>query len=472
VPATELASIRARTCAYGDATTDAAVAKFAIGMLEAVIPGQSGATRATSEALLAQYQAQNAAALDAMANTLFAEWDRVNPVTGVVDHGCLNRNSVKCDWSPAQFVGRYAHANTSLSEKLFSECVTATAGDFSKVPAAYLVDTDALATWIAGQSMPKLGSSVVGQRTSDGDEWGDRDWFAAGYSYDAGWQLAADRQSSTNRICKLKGDAYANASANAWALGQQVSILDTRHKLSVRETNDDIIFHSHLRVLGDDVYTPVDYDAPLPSLTPIDKKSSVTLAEHTFTKWITIAGIAVKLQAKTEIKAGADLNATATAASGCNPDNLAYDANITVRPWLDFHAVPEVSVGIGIIQGGVRGDIDLLKVSAPVSGGAKAVGGQNDITLQFRANGAIDLAMLKGDIDVFLESCLPWVGCSDIASKQIYSFDGYDWKFPLFSYSKDVKIAVFDAATKPAIVVNPIGGGIGTVGTIGTMTAL
>lgn len=464
VSASEIASIRTRKNAYGDATTSAAVAKFAIAMLQAVIPGQSGQTKLDSIALLAQYQAQNSNALAQMANLLFAEWDRLDPSTGVVDHGCLNRSNVKCDWSPAQFVSRYAGHNSTLNEQLFSSCITATAGDFAKVPASYRTDTDTLATWIEAQGLPKLAASTVGQRTSDGDTWGDTDWFAAGYSYDAGWQLAADRQSGTNRICKLKGDAYANAYANAWALGQQISILDTQHKLSVRENADHITFHSHLRVLGNDIYSPINYDQTLPSLTPINKNPNVTLAQQTYTKWITIAGVAVKLQAKAEIKAGADLNATATAASGCNPDNLAYDANISVRPWVGIHVVPEVSVGIGIIQGGVRGDIDLVKVSAPVSGGAKAVGGQNDITLQFRANGSVDLAMLKGDIDIFLESCVPFVGCADLASKQIYSFDGYDWKFPLFSYSKDVKINVFDTATRPLIK------HVGDIGTIGTIS--
>ena len=78
--------------------------------------------------------------------------------------------------------------------------------------------------------------------------------------------------------------------------------------------------------------------------------------------------------------------------------------------------------------------------------------------------------MLKGNLDVFLESCLPWVGCADLASKQIYSWDGYSWNFPLFAYSKDVKINVFDTATRPST--GGVGGigGIGTIGTIGTLT--
>ena len=465
VPAAELSSIRQRAEAYGDATTSAAVARFGIGLLEAVIPGQSGEARITSEALLATYRAQNTRALQDISRLLFEEWDRVAPATGAVDHGCLNRASIKCDWSPQKFVSRYAGHNRSESERLFSSCVTATAGNFARVPASYLVDSDALATWIAGQALPKLGTEIVGERTNDGDEWGDRSWFAAGYSYDAGWQIAAERQASTQRICKLKGNAYAQANADAWALGQQVSILDTRHKLSVRESGDTISLHSHLRVLGEDVYSPIDYSAVAPSATPVDKNPTRTLAQRTYTKWITIAGVAVKLQAKAEVKAGAELKMNATAASGCNPDNLAYDASLSVRPWVDFHVVPEVSVGIGIIQAGVRGDIDLLKVSAPAYGGVKLVGGQNDITLQLRANASVDIDMLKGNIDVFLESCLPVVGCADLASKQIYAWDGYTWRFPLFAYSKDVKINVFDAATKPSTI-----GGIGTIGTIATLS--
>lgn len=466
VSAPELASIKQRVQKYSDADGILQVANFAIPLLEAVIPGQSGEYRARSEALLAQYQAQKAQASQAMSALLLAEWDHVSATDGVtLDRGCLSRTSVKCDWSPAQFVARYASQPSNLSEALFSACVEATAGNFAKVPAAYTANTDALATWIAAQALPKLGTQIVGERVSDGDEWGDRQWFAAGYTYDAGWSLAADRQSGTNRICKLKGNAYASGSATAYAFNNAIPVLDTNHKLSVRENSDAITFHSHLRMVGQDVYTPIDKSFSLPSATPVDEHYNKTLAQRTYTKWFTIAGVGVKLQAKTELKAGADLTARATAASGCNPDNLAYDAALSVKPWIDVHVVPEVSVGIGIIQGGVRGDIDLVKVSTPASGSVKLVGGINDITLQLRANASLDIDALDGKIDVFLESCLPLVGCSDLASKQIYSWEGYSFHVPMFAYSKDVKINVFDTATQPA---NPYGN-IGTIGTIGNL---
>mgnify|MGYP002383902260 CR=1 FL=1 len=37
---------------------------------------------------------------------------------------------------------------------------------------------------------------------------------------------------------------------------------------------------------------PIDYDQTLPSLTPVNKNPNVTLAQQTYTKWITIAGVA------------------------------------------------------------------------------------------------------------------------------------------------------------------------------------
>jgi hypothetical protein len=463
----EQASIKQRVAKYSDADGNLRVANFAIPLLEAVIPGQSGEYRARSEALLAQYQAQKAQAMTEMAALLLAEWDHVSATDGAtLDRGCLSRTSVKCDWSPAQFVARYASHPSHTSEALFSACVEATAGNFAKVPASYTTNTDTLANWIAAQALPKLGTQIVGERVSDGDEWGDRQWFAAGYTYDAGWSLAADRQAGTNRICKLKGNAYASGTATAYALDNAIPVLDTQHKLSVRENGDAITFHSHLRMVGQDVYTPIDKNFTLPSATPVDEHYNKTLAQRTYTKWFTIAGVGVKLQAKTELKAGADITARATAASGCNPDNLAYDAALSVTPWIDVHVVPEVSVGIGIIQGGVRGNVDLVKVSTPASGSVKLVGGINDITLQLRANAALNIDALDGKIDVFLESCLPLVGCSDLASKQIYAWDGYSWHFPMFAYSKDVKINVFDAATAPSTVVGGIGG-IGTIGTVG-----
>ncbi|MBX3190565.1 MAG: hypothetical protein KF819_26425 [Labilithrix sp.] len=462
VPAAELASIKQRTTRYSDIEGQIGVANFAIPLLEAVIPGQSGEARANSEALLAQYKAQKARAILDQATVLFAEWDHVSATDGVtLDRGCLSRTSIACDWSPQRFVSRYASHYSHETEKLFNACVEATAGNFSKVPSSYLANTDTLKTWIEAQALPKLGAQTVGERVADGDEWGDRQWFAAGYSYDAGWSITAERQQTTNRICKLKGNAYATANANAWALNQQISVLDTHHKLSVRESNNAIVFHSHLRMLGEDVYSPLDFSWTVKSATPVDKQYTKTLAERTYTKWLTVAGVGVKLQAKVELKAGADLKAYATAETQCNPDNLAYDAGITVRPWIKTHVVPEASVGIGILQAGVRGDVDLLEVSTPATGSVKLVGGVNDVTLQLRASSVVNLDALDGKLSVFLESCFPFVGCSDLASKQIYSWTGYHWQVPVFAYSKDVKINVFDAATQPSgtgpggVILNP-----------------
>lgn len=467
VPAAELASIKQRTEQYGEAASSVAAAEFAIALLEAVIPGQAPADQVNSRALLDQYKAQKTRGVADMARLIVAEWDHVDPTNGTtLDRGCLSRNSVKCDWSPQRFVSRYAWHQRHETEKLFNACITATAGNFSKVPAQYLANTDTLASWIEAQALPKLGTEIVGERMNDGDEWGDRDWFAAGYSYSAGWQIAAERQSGTQRICKLKGGASAQANASAWAFNQQIPVLDTRHQLSVRESGDTISFHSHLRVMNEDLYTPIDWATTLPSATPVDKEATNTLAQRTYTKWLTIAGVGVKLQAKVEVKTGATLKAHANAAKGCNPDNLAYDAGISVRPWINAHVVPELSVGVGLIQGGVRGHIDLLEVSTPASGSVKLVGGINDITLQLRANAAVDIEALDGTLDVFLESCIPYVGCADLASKQIYAWDGYDWHIPVFAYSKDVKINVFDAATKPQT--NPF---IGAVLTSGVMSA-
>jgi hypothetical protein len=447
----EVTSIEQRLETYDAAESGIGVANFAIPLLEAVIPGQPSPYREQSEALLAEYRASKARAIADMARLAFAEWDHVSTIDGVtLDRGCFNRSaSNRCDWQPKKFLQRYAGHYTAKTEELFNACVEATAGNFSKVPAAYRVDSDALQTWIAAQSLPKLGTEIVGERLNDGQDWGDHDWFAAGYSYDAGWQLAAERQSGTNRICKLKGGAYASGNATAWALGQPIEVLDTRHKLSVREVGDQIQIHSHLRFMGEDVYTPIDVNVVAPSATPVNRDYQKTLAQRTYTKWLTIAGVGIKLQAHAELKAGANVNAHANAAQGCNPDNLAYDAGISVTPWINVHVVPEVSVGIGLIQGGVRGDVDLLKVSAPATGSVKLVGGVNDITLQLRARADLGLNLLKGNIDVFLESCVPYVGCADLASKELYAWDGYAWNVPLFNYTKDVKINVFDAATKP-----------------------
>jgi hypothetical protein len=61
---------------------------------------------------------------------------------------------------------------------------------------------------------------------------------------------------------------------------------------------------------------------------------------------------------------------------------------------------------------------------------------------------------LDGKLSVFLEAC--FLGCTDIASKEIYNWKGYHWEIPIFNYQKDLRFQVFDSATSPGAL--PVGG--------------
>jgi hypothetical protein len=238
--------------------------------------------------------------------------------------------------------------------------------------------------------------------------------------------------------------------------------------------NNVIQWHSHLRVFGQDVYSPVDGSVTASSMTPVEKKEDKTLAQRTYTKWLNISGVMVKLQAKAELKAGYDLSFKAVAANGCDPDNLAYDTSLSARPWLKVHVVPEASVGVGLLQAGARGDIDLVEASVPASATAKLTGGQSDLTLKLGLTGKLQFEALGGSLSVFLEACAPFVGCTDLASKKIYEWDPYRASLPLFDYRKDIRFNVFDAATNPGT--NPFdhvidGVLVATAGTSADMSA-
>lgn len=448
--AAEAEDIRVRRTVYEEASETYNVAMFAIPLLEAVVGSQLPEYQVETQRLLNQYYASRDASAAMRLHSLLAEWDHVSVTDGVTaDRGCLSSSDLKCDWLPSDFTNDYYRPDFYPREAAFTRCVDITGDDFAQVPAFAKTDSDAFTAWLEAHDLPKLAATSVGQRANDSEEFGDRDWFAAGYDYDAGWTLAADRQPSTNRICKLKGNAYAKGGASAWALGQEIRVLDTDSSLSAREVNNVIKWHSHLRVLGQDVYSPIDGSVTASSMTPVEKKEEKTLAQRTYTKWLSISGVMVKLQAKAELKAGYDLSFKAQAASGCDPNNLAYDTSLSARPWLKVHVVPEASVGIGLLQAGARGDIDLVEASVPASATAKLVGGVNDLTLKLGLTGNLEFEALGGSLSVFLEACAPLVGCSDLASKKIYEWDPYRAKLPLFDYRKDIRFNVFDAGTNP-----------------------
>jgi len=456
----EAQDIKLRLRRYSDASDSYNLAKFVIPLLQAVIPGQSSPAKEQSQALLNSYIASRDAAIALRVSSLLGEYDHLSIIDGVsADQGCLSPTSIKCDWDPTDFVAYYTHVNTRAREAEFTRCIDATGDDFSKVPAASKLDSDTFTTWLDASDVPKLPNNKIGQRASDADQFGDPSLFAAGYSYDAGWALAAERDSN-GTICKVKGNAYAKATASAWAFGNELKVLDTDTHVSAREKSDNSIeLHSHLRVLGNDVYDPIHDSRTLETPPPYDQSLDKTLAQTKYTKWLWIGPVAVKLQVAAELKAGIRLHLAAEAASGCNAKNLAYNATASATPWLKAHATPEVSVGVVLIQGGVRGDIDLLAASVPVSAGASLAGDAtkpNNVVLKLNMDADFVLDALKGNMSVFLEACVPLGPCTDLASKQIYSWDGYSYRLPLIDYKKDLSLPVFDIATKPALSVSQI----------------
>jgi hypothetical protein len=451
----EAQDIKVRLRRYSDASDTYDVAKFVIPLLQAVIPGQSSPAKEQSQALLDSYIASQNAAIALRVSALFAEYDHLSVADGVsADQGCFSLSTVKCDWDPTDFVAYYTHLNTRAREAEFTRCIDATGDDLSGVPAASKLDSDAFTTWLDANDVPKLPNNYIGQRASDADQFGDQSLFAAGYSYDAGWGLTVAQRDASGTICKVTGNAYAKASASAWAFGNELKVLDTDTHVSAREQTDNLIkWHSHLRVLGNDVYDPVDGSFTMKDAPPYDKSLDKTLAQTKYTKWLSIGPVAVKLQVAAELKAGINLHLGATAAAGCDAKNLAYNASVSATPWLKVHATPELSVGVVLIQGGVRGDVDLIAASVPASAGASLSGDAtrpNNVALNLNMNADFVLDALKGNMSVFLETCVPLVGCTDLASKQIYSWDGYSYRIPLIDYKKTLSLPVFDLATKPA----------------------
>ena len=443
----ELMDVRERVAAYQQAAEAYDVAAFALKLLPPYDPTATDDRAKRLNELVLQHQAALEAAAGSLTTMLMAEWDHVSAADGITrDRGCLATDTTKCDWSPRDFSDAYI--NRRALEIEFARCVEETADDLSQVPAAHKVDSDALSAWFESRHVPKLAAGTIGQRTSDAEVFGNKEYFAASYSYDAGWAVTGDRQPGSNRICKLRGSAHARATASGWVFDRELKVLDTDTYLRVREQANQIQWHSHSRILGQDVYRPVDGAVTMRSASYEDS-SDHTLLHRNYSKWFWVGPVLVKVSIGAEVKAGMSVALKATAAEGCNPDNLAYDARASAEPWMKVHGTSSLSIGVYLVQGGIRGEVDVIAARAPVSARANLVGGVNDLRLQLEMDGKFALEALRGQLYVYLETCY-LIGCSDLASREIYSERGRKLEVPLVKYWKSITFPVFDAATSGA----------------------
>jgi hypothetical protein len=476
----------------------------ACGGLVAPIPGQHPCTPQTpefckpppppSQACINARNSFPTAELDAdedaavaLSSALYAEYTNVDPITGVVDNGCLGINHNKCDWSPTMIGAEYltaidgavsgdlANCDSVLGTDPPSPTLDGALKDVQGTSAPQAMD-DEVDTYegladeaiLVGDMRHKLAWLQTAPDTIHYDLFssGPESWQIGGqfasaqYSQNAFWEVKGETNSG-GKLCRLSGRVFGSANASATLLGGQLTVLDADLQIGAGELVADggpspadfngFEFESHLTIGPYSIYSFPDTQVQSPTLNQ-------TLAqEHWDQNIFTVDGQIYFVDLELSVDATADLSVslTGTAPSiacqnvtDATENTFSIGANVT--PTVSAQMVGTALVGALGTGVGVQGTIDLVSASLPINVNA-GIGpdpsGADDLALVLNANASLDVTVLSGEFDA-VECVL-----GDCAKQELFRWNGIPaYSAPnLWSLNDSFPLVVVQAAMQPGV---------------------
>ena len=371
---------------------------------------------------------------DQIVELLVAEWKHTSPRTGLVDHGCLDPASTRCDWSP-KMMREYLHLFQSEKEHDFQRCVQQTGNSF---PSAYPPISDAnRADWHGVETYLATAKDEIEKQTKDlpwrndnslGDQIGitksigDPKWFGANFDGGVDWSVSfksADFGGAT-RICAAQGKAGGHLKADAHVLFAGLNIVDGEVSAHAGQGGDPQAYtNAHLRILeswiiGADPnrFTPVVEQAA--AFNVASDPQSWKLADVQTTIFVPFP---VTVGAGADLSLGWALHGSGSAPQGCSSEHPAFQLQGSFSPTAAVRARAWGAIGASWgpfgADAGVEGDVTLVQAGLPV----QVTIGLSDKTLPSGAPGVfypsltldtstrLDLTLLSGEVKAFAEIC-------------------------------------------------------------------
>ncbi len=377
-----------------------------------------------------------------MAQAILAEWNHVNPHTGVVDHGCFDPVSVRCDWQPKMFANDYVGLFQAQRKADYDRCVSDTGDDLAiganaslPVASASLASTGAFETYLTNleaaykaqtadipwlnQPSDGTGTGVAGTMGVDapgGNTLGDPNTFGAQYSYDSQWLMSFTQSNGT--LCAGTGEIKASLNATATIFGQTATLANGLFQAT--DGPGGATIDSHLVLFGNDMYPEVNgtLGAGGWNVTP---EGSTIQGPAIPSIPIVVFGFPIVLNAGVNLNYGVTGSASATTPNGCMPitsSGTFMQLQGTINPYVNATAYASASVDALVASLGIQTNLTLVQVNLPITGTLAMNYANSQPMVVVNVVPKLVFSELGGSVDAFA-SFLAWS-----ASATIYSWSG------------------------------------------------
>ncbi|GAC1577545.1 MAG: hypothetical protein NVS3B20_25570 [Polyangiales bacterium] len=382
----------------------------------------------------------------------------------------------------------YLRIGQTDREREFHRCLVETADNFvDQYPSMNATfgffdartDWDAFESWMdradaarteITKDLPWVATDTIGTSKLGSDTLGDKSWFAASYDYEASWSVHMDKvldpTTGTHRICRSQGKATAKLVAEAWALKQDLKVVDAYLHVDAGTPgvggaagNSAVNVTAHLTLLDNPIYTDattVNFDfAPDTRANKIEHKQTVF-----------IGFVPVTLGAKVEFSAGFEAHAGGIAPQPADADcNFNDPAGVQIFGSITPYAKASASAygalggefaGLGA-EAGVEGRITLVNAKIPTNatvtfGGHTAFDSTTLIpSVHVKTDTSMDLDFLSGAVVAYAEVCY-LIDCKR-TEKPIFTWPGIHVHEAIWTLlDKDYPIPALQTALPPTPV--------------------
>jgi hypothetical protein len=290
----------------------------------------------------------------------------------------------------------------------------------------------------------------LGQSKSDGASYGDPSWFAAGWSYDFGWEVtprlrkadtneagelnSAEAMSPWRRIGGVEGnvrvliDAQARGFFDLLSLNAMHGALTADVRASQGGRMGTTSF-AQLSILGNEIIRPTTTTA---SATPgstfrLVQEATETKGSPEASVVVPVWCLALRFFASAAVEAGVQYVVEGTAPTldltkGRHSPSATFGMNAYVEPFARATATGGAAVSVGIAEGGAQIGVELIRVGLPA--GVSVVSspsGAEDYTFRYSQGAKVTVNTLSGQVDAYAK-----VGVDPFSKK---------WKARLFGWS-------------------------------------